>query len=104
MSDLDFRVRALHPGKVNGIDYLLRDDGAGPFLDLWAGPEPEPSAAALAAVSQAAIDAVRAGDADTDAEAAIRANPAWLAVGRIMTGNDALTEDALVTLVRAKLP
>lgn len=42
-------------------------------------------------------------DAD-HAEIAIRDNKALLALGRIMTGDDALTEDALVTLVRAKLP
>ena len=84
MSDLDLRVRALFPGKVNGIDYLLRDDGAGPFLDLWTGPEPEPSDAELAAVTQAAIDAVRAGDADNQAQAdvdrkALKAVAAWAA-------------------------
>lgn len=42
-------------------------------------------------------------DADS-AEQAIRSSPALLALGRIMTSDDALTEDALVTLVRAKLP
>ena len=34
----------------------------------------------------------------------IRVNPTAFALGRIATGNDALTEDALVALARAKLP
>lgn len=51
----------------------------------WSPPPPPPSTA-------------------DSAETAIRSSPALLALGRIMTGDDALTEDALVTLVRAKLP
>ncbi len=42
-------------------------------------------------------------DADL-AERAIRRSKAFLALGRIATGNDTLTEDALVALARAKLP
>ena len=41
-------------------------------------------------------------DADR-AEKALRGNPVFLAFGRIMTGNDTLTEENLVALVRAKL-
>lgn len=40
-------------------------------------------------------------DADR-AEASIRSNPAFLALGRIATGNDALTEDMLLVLARSK--
>ena len=38
------------------------------------------------------------------AETSIRSGKALLAIGRIATGDDALTEDALVALARAKLP
>lgn len=41
---------------------------------------------------------------DTDkAEKAVRGKPEMLALGRIVTGNDALTENDLVTLLRSKL-
>ena len=60
------------------------------FIDAWtaaaaAPPPPPPS------------------EADR-AESEVLARPVLLALGRIVTGNDALTEDDLVTLVRAKLP
>lgn len=42
-------------------------------------------------------------DADA-AEQALRASKVLLALGRVATGNDTLTEDALVALVRSKLP
>ena len=37
------------------------------------------------------------------AETVLRSNQIFLAFGRLITGNDALTEENLVALVRAKL-
>ncbi len=63
------------------------------FVDAWIAATPPPPPAPPPPVP----------DAD-QAELQIRGNKALLALGRIMTGNDALTEDALVALARAKLP
>lgn len=44
------KIRFLRPGAVNGRDFRLRDDGEGPYIELWNLPEPEPAKAELLAL------------------------------------------------------
>ena len=34
-SKLALAIKYLHPTKVAGVDYILRDDGNGPFIAQW---------------------------------------------------------------------
>lgn len=51
MSELDSRIQALFPDAVNRVDYTLRDDGDGPYIERWNRPERKPTQSELDAVT-----------------------------------------------------
>ena len=68
-SNLVHAILHLFPSATAGVDFRLRDDGAGPYIFEWNLANPQPNEAALAqaetdylaakAAEQAAIDALR---------------------------------------------
>ncbi|MDH1055581.1 XkdW family protein [Aquipseudomonas alcaligenes] len=48
-------IKQLFPKAVAGTDFLLRDDGEGPFIAQWNLAEPKPTAAALAAAGKTVL-------------------------------------------------
>lgn len=76
------------PSQVNAVEVPIPYENGNQVWDfvnlVWSPPPSSPSRA-------------------DNAERTIRTSPAMLALGRIATGNDTLTEDALVALARSKL-
>src|SRR5262249_31481098 len=66
MSSLYHAIIQLYPGADPRRDFLLQDDGAGPYIAAWRLADPEPTAEQLAAAS-AAYDAAQQQAAQEDA-------------------------------------
>lgn len=45
-------IKYLFPNAVAGINFSLRDDGEGPYIEQWSLAEPQPTADALVAASK----------------------------------------------------
>jgi hypothetical protein len=74
-------VHVLFPAAVNGVDFVVQDDGQGPYLASWkAALGAQPTADQLAAVTQVQVDAQAAADQHGPAQVALSALRSPLAV------------------------
>ncbi len=53
--ELDGAIKTLFPNAVNGIDYVLQDDGKGPYIKRWNLPDPKPTQTELVQAEKAYV-------------------------------------------------
>jgi hypothetical protein len=55
-------LQVLYPAAIPGVDYLLQDDGNGPYIREWSLPDPVPSDAEIKIASEYAVKAKKWGE------------------------------------------
>jgi len=86
----------LFPDAAPQIDFSLRDDGEGPYIDIWNLPDPQPDEATLA---QAEADYLAAAIAAEQARQQLRDQIKTLAQSAVGETLDNLTQAQLKSLV-----
>jgi len=57
MVSLRIVIEHLRPGLRAAVDYVIQDDGSGPYIAAWRSLEPQPTPAELAAAESRRKDA-----------------------------------------------